>query len=47
MAVVARGYEALVEPQFCFAHPGGNYYRCCYCAYGYCFCTLHRVYTLV
>lgn len=46
MADSARRHEALIAPQFCFAHPSGNYYTCCYCAYGYCFCTVHRVYML-
>lgn len=43
----ARGHETGVEPQFCFASSGSSYYTCCYCAYGYCFCTVHRVYRLI
>lgn len=45
--IAAPGHEARVEPQFCFASPGGSYYTCCYCADGYCSCMVHRVYRLV
>ena len=45
MAAGGRGIR--IEPQFCFANSGGDYYTCCYCAYGYCSCTVHRAYRLV
>ena len=30
-----------VVPQWCHANPGGGF-TCCYCYWGYCWCTYHH-----